>query len=49
MGPVWRSTGDREPRPFAVYAERGAFSAPEIADGVPSSWEASQRPVGASS
>ena len=49
MGSVWRSTGDRYPRPFAVYAERGDISATQIPDGVPSSWEASQRPVGASS
>ena len=49
MGPVWRSTGDREPRSFAVYAERGAFSAAECPDGVPSTWESSEQPVGASS
>ena len=47
MGPVWRSTGDRESRPFAVYAERGTFSGTGCPEGVQSSWEASQRPVGA--
>jgi|NGEPerStandDraft_6_1074524.scaffolds.fasta_scaffold01244_5 hypothetical protein len=49
MGSVWRSTGDREPRPFAVYAERGAFVAPECPDVVPSSWEAQTVTMRASS
>ena len=33
MGAVWRSTGDRESRPFAVYAERGAISSPSMPRG----------------
>ena len=47
MGPVWRSTGNREARRFVTYAERGAFSAPEYPDGVPSTWEGSRQVVGA--
>jgi hypothetical protein len=47
VGQVWRSTGGREPRQFAVYAERGDISALECPDGVPSTWEASRQVVGA--
>ena len=49
MGCVWRSTGNRDPRQFVAYAERGAFSDPQVPDRVPSTWEASQGPVGATS
>jgi hypothetical protein len=48
MGQVWRSTGGRQSRQFALYAERGDISALQCSDVVPDSWEASQRPVGAS-
>ena len=35
MGGVWRSTGDREPRQFGLYAERGDIAAPQCPDVVP--------------
>lgn len=47
MGAVWRSTGDREPRSFLLYAERRAFSATECFDGVQSALERSRPAVGA--